>query len=135
MIPGVLGHSTGTDLALMVTEPSRSGLHDLERVLDLAARFAVPAVVAINRFDLDESLSERITDQCAQRGVPVLARIPFEPRMDEAQRRKRSLIELCPSCEASCEIHRMWLQLEPSLLPASVGPCAEGRPMASLRCL
>lgn len=126
---------TGADLALMITEPSLSGLHDLERVLDLAARFAVPAVVAINRFDLDESLSERITGHCAQRGLPVLARIPFEPRTSDAQRTQRSLIELCPSCEASREIHRLWRRLEPSLRPVPVGSRAEGRPLASLRCL
>lgn len=69
---------TGCDLALAVTEPSRSGLHDLKRLGELAKRFRVPMAVVLNRFDLSEEGAKAIREACREKGWPLLAEIPFQ---------------------------------------------------------
>ena len=96
----------------MVTEPSLSGLHDLRRVLDLAAHFTVPAQVCINKFDLSPRLTREIETHCGERGVPVIGRIPFEPRMGDAQNAGRSLLEYAPPSDAASVIRSIWHRLE-----------------------
>lgn len=63
---------------LAVTEPTPSGLHDLDRLLDLAAHFQVDAVVAINKWDLAPAMSDEIQRTSEARAVPVVGRIPFD---------------------------------------------------------
>jgi MinD superfamily P-loop ATPase len=74
---------TGCDLAIAVTEPSRSALHDLERVLDLAQWFRVPACVVINKADVCPAMAEEIRSACGARGVEVLGEVPFDRRVPE----------------------------------------------------
>ncbi|MCK4259394.1 MAG: ATP-binding protein [Halanaerobiales bacterium] len=80
----VISSFSGTDLALMVTEPTVSGKHDLERILDLSEYFDVKAVVCINKSDLDDEMTESITDYCEGRGVEVVGKIPFDKNIPTA---------------------------------------------------
>lgn len=68
---------TGCSVALAVTEPSRSGLHDLKRLGDLAARFRVPMAVVLNRSDLSDDGARAVREACRRKGWPLLAEIPF----------------------------------------------------------
>ena len=74
---------TGCDLAIAVTEPSRSALHDLERVLDLARWFRVPACVVINKADVCPAMADAIRSACGARGVEVIGEVPFDRRVPE----------------------------------------------------
>ena len=74
----VISCMSGVDLALVVTEPTVAGVHDLQRVLDLASHFGVKACVCINKYDLHEANSRRIEDYCGNRGVEVVGKIPFD---------------------------------------------------------
>jgi len=103
---------TGADLALLVTEPSMSGLHDLERIADLAAHFGVPALVCINKFDLSPLLTDRIEAFCRDRELPLIGRIPFEPKVNQAQAARCSLIDYAPRCEAAHVLKAMWHAIE-----------------------
>ncbi len=69
----------GVDLALVVAEPTPAGHHDMERMLELARHFDIPAAVLINKHDLSPPGTRRIEETCARLGVPVLGRIPFDP--------------------------------------------------------
>jgi MinD superfamily P-loop ATPase len=80
----VISSLTGTDLAVVVTEPTPSGRHDLERVLDLADHFGIPAGVIVNRYDLNLDEAEAIKIFCAGRGVPVAAEFPHDQVVTEA---------------------------------------------------
>jgi len=80
---------TGCSVALAVTEPSRSGLHDLKRLGELAARFRVPMAVILNRSDLSEEGSETIREACREKGWPLLVEIPFIPGVVEDLARAR----------------------------------------------
>ena len=70
-------------LAIAVTEPTQSGLHDLRRALDLAAWFQVPAAVLINKADLCPEVAAEIRAACGERGVEVIGEIPFDRRVPE----------------------------------------------------
>lgn len=83
----VLAASTGVDLALLVTEPSLSALHDLERVLDTLAHFGIPSIACLNKADLHEGLAERIRVFLRSRGVPLAGEIPYHAGLREAVQR------------------------------------------------
>jgi len=74
----VIASLAGVDSALIVAEPSVSGIHDLERVVAVCRHFGVPAMVCINRFDLGESQSRQIEKYCAEENIPLVGKIPFD---------------------------------------------------------
>jgi len=80
----VIASLTGVDLALIVTEPTMSGLHDLERILDVTSHFGIGSVVCINKYDINEENSRRITAFCRQRGIEVVGNIPYDSVVTEA---------------------------------------------------
>lgn len=74
----VISSISGVDLALIVTEPTIAGLHDLERVKQLADHFEVPVMVCINKYDLDEAYTKQIEDYCQRQQIELAGRIPFD---------------------------------------------------------
>jgi len=89
----VISSLTGTDLAVLVTEPTPSGRHDLERILDLSDHFKVPAGVIINKADLNPDQAESIREMARARGLPVLAELPHDLAMTEAMIRGMAITE------------------------------------------
>lgn len=89
----VIASVTGSDLVLAVTEPTLSGRHDLERVVGLADHFKTPLAVAVNKFDLNESMWRGIEEWCGKRGIPVLGRIPYSNEFMAAMAEGKSVNE------------------------------------------
>lgn len=85
---------TGASFALLVTEPTPSGVHDLERIADLAAHFRVPAAIVINKADLNERHADIIGALAVERGTPILGTIPFDREVMEAQIQKQTPLEM-----------------------------------------
>jgi MinD superfamily P-loop ATPase len=75
----VISALSGADLAVIVTEPTPSGLHDLERVASLCDHFSISVAVMINKFDLNAPLTGRIETFCHERNYSVVARLPHDP--------------------------------------------------------
>lgn len=75
----VMASLTGVDAVLVVAESSRSGLHDLDRVLDAVAGSGARVAVAVNRAGLDEGHDALVQARCEARGVPVIGTIPGDP--------------------------------------------------------
>jgi MinD superfamily P-loop ATPase len=80
----VIASLTGVDLALIVTEPTMSGLHDLERILAVTQHFGINSVVCINKYDLNEKNSARIAAFCRQHGAEIVGKIPYDPVVTDA---------------------------------------------------
>jgi MinD superfamily P-loop ATPase len=80
----VIASVSGTDLVVIVTEPTVSGVHDMERVLELAAHFSVPAVVVVNKCDINPKQSKRIADIAVKRNSSVIGSVPFDSAVNEA---------------------------------------------------
>ena len=89
----VIASLTGVDLALIVTEPTMSGLHDLERILDVTRHFGIGSIVCINKYDINEENSKRITEFCRQRGVEMVGNIPYDPVVTEAMVAGKPVVE------------------------------------------
>lgn len=80
----VISASAGADAALLVVEPTVAGVHDLERVLGTAEHFGVPALVVINKADLNPRRSDEVAAFCAARGIELVGRIPYDITVTEA---------------------------------------------------
>ena len=80
----VISSLSGVNLVLLVTEPTLSGLHDLERIIGLCQHFDVPSLVCINKYDLNEENSRRIAEYCRSQSIEVASQIPFDKTVIEA---------------------------------------------------
>ena len=86
---------TGTDIAILVTEPTQSGISDLRRLLKLIDHFDIPVGIIINRFDVHLENSRCIEAFCQETGAPVLGKIPHSYQIIEAISEARIPINLC----------------------------------------
>ncbi len=91
----VISSLSGVDIALIVTEPTLSGIHDLDRVMSVCRHFGVPALVCINKYDINEDNTRQIEQYCQEVAVEVLSKIPFDNVVTE------SLIQEVPVVEYS----------------------------------
>jgi len=81
----VISSLSGASLACIVTEPSISGIRDMERVLSVCRHFSVPALVCVNKHDINEEGTRQIEQYCVGEGIDVIAQIPFDTKVTEAQ--------------------------------------------------
>jgi MinD superfamily P-loop ATPase len=89
----VIASLAGADFAVIVTEPTMSGLHDLSRVEELTKQLGVPAAVCINKYDINESKSAEIENESSARGIPVVGKIEYDKAVTDAQIKGVSLVE------------------------------------------
>ena len=89
----VISSLSGASLALLVTEPTLSGIHDLERVLGVCRHFGVPALVCINKYDINEDNAAKIEDYCREQGIELAARISFDNVVTEALVKGRPVVK------------------------------------------
>jgi MinD superfamily P-loop ATPase len=110
----VIASISGADMILVVTEPTQSGLHDLERVIGLCRHFKIKACACINKWELNRELAEEVEKACERLNVPVVGRIPFDTAMVE------SLVQGIPvvkykDCGASKSIANIWSAIQKKL--------------------
>ena len=110
----VISSLSGANLALLVTEPTLSGIHDLERVIGVCHHFGVPAVVCINKYDINEDNTNQIESDCLNQGVAVVAKIPFDNVVTEALVRGLPVVEYTQNSVAR-QIETLWQTLAEAL--------------------
>jgi len=103
----VISSLSGASLALLVTEPTLSGMHDLKRVLDVCHHFGVPAMVCINKYNINEENTQEIERYCSTGGVAVAAKIPFDNIVTEALVRGVPVVEYSDG-SVTLELKRLW---------------------------
>jgi MinD superfamily P-loop ATPase len=106
----VIASLSGVDCALVVTEPTLSGLHDAKRVMDVAGHFNIPIKLVVNKYDLNLAMTKKIEEFCHQRGVPVIGKIIFDKVVVKALIEGKTIIEY-PQSVAGDEVHRIWENL------------------------
>ena len=89
----VIASITGSDLVLVVTEPTLSGIHDLERVSQLTSNFGIQTLVCVNKADINFDMTERIEKYAKEKGLKVVGKIPYDESFTKAQIMKATLIE------------------------------------------
>ncbi len=110
----VISSLSGANLALLVTEPTLSGIHDLERVLGVCQHFGVPALVCINKYDINEDNTHQIERYCLSQGVEVAARIPFDNTVTKAMVAGLPVVEYSQN-GVSHQIEALWELVSKSL--------------------
>ena len=103
----VISSLSGANLALLVTEPTLSGIHDLERVIGVCHHFGVPVSVCVNKYDLNEENSCRIESYCGIEGIEMAARISFDNMITEAIVQGLPVVEYSNN-KVTQQIKKLW---------------------------
>jgi MinD superfamily P-loop ATPase len=103
----VISSITGATAVLVVTEPTLSGIHDMKRVVDLAAHFDIPAFICVNKFDLNPELTTQVKDFCSGRKLKLLGRIPYDTVVTKAMVQGKTVVEYSSGLVAK-EIEKLW---------------------------
>lgn len=108
----------GVDFAVLVSEPTPSGLHDLERIIQVTQHFQIPACLVLNKSDLNLEIRGRIMKSVAENQLPILGEIPYDESIITSQSQAKPLTEVSESA-ATDAIRAIWqrLKLETGLLP------------------
>lgn len=107
----VIASLSGIDSAVVVTEPTLSGLHDASRVIEVTRHFKVPALLVINKYDLNPEMSEKIEEYCVKNDIPLIGKVRFDRTVVEAMVEGKTIMEYKDSA-AKDEIRRIWEKLK-----------------------
>jgi len=107
----VIAAAAGADLALIVTEPSVAGIHDLGRVLQTTSHFRISTLVVINKADIYPEGTAQIEAVSAELCVEVIGSIPFDPAVTEAMISGEPVTLYQPVAPASLAINQIWLEV------------------------
>ena len=115
---------TGASRLLAVTEPTVSGVHDLDRLLALARHFAIPVSVCVNKWDVNPGMTEQIERSARRAGAGVVGRVRHDPAVSRAQVMGRAVVET--GAAAADDVRRLWDRLRVTLAEPGRGE-ANGR--------
>jgi MinD superfamily P-loop ATPase len=104
----VISTITGVDKVVIVTEPTISGLHDMQRTMGVIQKFKIRAYVIINKSDLNSSMSKQIEKWCKTNRITMAGQLPFDMQMVEAMVHGKSIIEYNPDLNISKKIKIIW---------------------------
>ena len=104
----VIAAVSGADLAVLVTEPTVSGVQDMERVLATVRHFEVPALVCINKADIYPKGCRQIEAICCDNHLPVVAHVPFDMTMTETMVQGQPITRYRPTGDVSDALRRAW---------------------------
>ncbi len=90
----VISSITGTDLVIIVTEPTLSGVHDLEKTINLTKHFNIPAMVVINKHDINPQISDKIIHLSNEKECKVIGKIPFDKNVYDAVLKGQTIANL-----------------------------------------
>jgi MinD superfamily P-loop ATPase len=98
----------GASAVVIITEPTVSGLHDMQRVADLAVHFKVPGMVCVNKYDLNKEQAEAIEELARKRNMTVLGKIPFDPVFTKSMIQGQNVFEYDSNSDASKAVKKIW---------------------------
>jgi MinD superfamily P-loop ATPase len=100
----VISSVTGTDKAILVTEPTQTAFHDLKRIIEVVNNFKVKPFVVVNKYDLNLEMASVIEDWCQQNSIELAGRLPFNEAVVAAMVNCKSILEWQPDSGFSAEI-------------------------------
>ena len=104
----VIASVGGAAAMLVVTEPTVSGLHDMQRVLELADYFKVPSMICVNKYDLNLDQTAAIERLAKERNIPIVGKVPFDHHFTESMVQGKTIFEYDQNCELSITIKQLW---------------------------
>lgn len=112
----VISAVSGADLALVVAEPTVSGVHDMHRALETLNHFGVRALVCINKADIFPAGADEIETFCQQQGIETVGQIPFDLTVTSAMVAGEAITAFQPQAPSSVAIRQVWKRVAASLL-------------------
>lgn len=108
----VIASITGVDMVLIVTEPSVSGMSDLERVISTVKHFNIPMAICVNKYDVNYDLSKKIEQLCGELKLPFVGKIPYDQEAVNAVNRGLTIVDIsCEAGESTKKIYEMTTEL------------------------
>jgi MinD superfamily P-loop ATPase len=114
----VIASITGASLALIVIEPTLSGVHDMERVLGLTGHFGIPTMLCINKWELNPQITAQIESRAQSTDVSLAGRIRYDRAVTDAQIEAVTVVEY--GGKAAEDIRRVWQNLQAALESSDV---------------
>jgi MinD superfamily P-loop ATPase len=99
---------SGTDLALIVIEPTVSGLHDARRLVELIRSFKIKIYAIINKCNINLGMAGNIEEYMRMNNIPLIAKVPFDKQVVEAMIAGKTIVEYNPSSDISNIIEKIW---------------------------
>lgn len=112
----VISALSGVSLAVIVTEPTVSGIHDMDRIVKVAKHFGTKLVVCINKYDLDIQKAKEIEEYCSNADINIIGKIGFDSIITDAMIKGKSVVEAYPDSEVSREIIRIWERVKTKIV-------------------
>jgi MinD superfamily P-loop ATPase len=112
----VIASVGGASAVLVVAEPTVSGLHDMERVAQLAAHFKVPGMVCVNKFDLNFDQTEAIEKLAKENKMTVVGRVPFDPVFTESMVKGQTVLEYVGNSKIRSSVSEIWRNIRNQLV-------------------
>jgi MinD superfamily P-loop ATPase len=110
----VIASLSGVNCALIIAEPTISGLHDADRVIQITRQFKVDTKLVINKFDLNPDVTKKIEEYCHVNNIPVLGKIKFDEDIVKATLEAKTLVEYRDG-EAKRVVASIWEKLKKTL--------------------
>lgn len=104
----VISTIAGVDRVVIVTEPTGSGLHDMQRVVELVRKFNREPYIIINKHDLNPEMSVNIYEWATANGLEVAGHLPFDPAFVDAMLQQKTIVEHLPGSETSLKLRTIW---------------------------
>jgi len=111
----VIASLGGATAVLIVAEPTVSGRHDMERVAELSDFFKIPAMVCVNKFDLNPDEGKAIEVFAKERNIDVIGRVPFDPAFTKAMVQGKTIVEYDGQSEGCMAVKAIWGNLAQGL--------------------
>jgi MinD superfamily P-loop ATPase len=115
----VIASISGVDMVLVVAEPSISGISDMERIINTAAKFGTKTVVCINKYDTNIDNTEKIEQFCKKQRLPFMGRIPFDPNAVKAINNVQTIVDI--DCASGAAVKAVYNKTMKLLFEKSVG--------------
>ena len=112
----VIASVGGASAVLVVAEPTISGLHDMERVAQLAAHFKVPVMVCVNKFDLNFDQTKAIEKLAKENNMTIVGRVPFDPVFTESMVQGQTVLEYVGNSKIRSSINEIWRNIRNQLV-------------------
>ncbi len=107
----VIASVGGASCVLIVTEPTVSGLHDMERAAELSAHFKIPSMVCVNKFDINRDQTRAIEKLAKEKKMIIAGRIPFDPVFTKSMVRGKTIFEYDGKSETCSAVERIWKKI------------------------
>jgi len=111
----VIASLTGSTYALVVTEPTVSGIHDLDRILKVIGHFGIPSGIVVNKYDLNMEMTDKIKLLVEDYDAEFIGTIPYDNKVTDAQMEGLSVVEYTQSLTTEA-IENIWERVKQFIL-------------------